>query len=91
MNTLFSDSKRSFEKNVVLQLHDSERRAKSFIESGRYKEDDTEGIEVPFFDLESILAATSFFSNANKLGQGGFGPVYKVKNFVTKTLLRIVF
>ena len=65
---------------------DSERRAKSLIDSGRYKEDDTKGIEVPFFDLESILAATSYFSNSNKLGQGGFGPVYKVQNSVTETL-----
>lgn len=67
----------------MLQLYDSERRAKSlraksFIESGRYKEDDTKGIEVPFFDLESVLAATDYFSSTNKLGQGGFGPVYKV-------------
>lgn len=60
------------------QLYDSERRVKSWIESGRFREDDAKGIDVPFFDLESILAATAYFSNANKLGQGGFGPVYKV-------------
>lgn len=35
-------------------------------------------IDVPFYDLESILSATDNFSDANKLGQGGFGPVYKV-------------
>ena len=28
-------------------------------------------------DLASILAATGNFSKANKLGEGGFGPVYK--------------
>ncbi|KAM6549119.1 hypothetical protein CsatB_020795 [Cannabis sativa] len=71
-------SRGSYDKNGVLQWYDSDRRAKSMnIDSGRYKEDDTNGIEVPFFDLESILTATSYFSNANKLGQGGFGPVYK--------------
>ena len=37
-----------------------------------------EGIDVPFFDFESILAATDTFSNAKMLGQGGYGPVYKV-------------
>ena len=63
----------------MLQLYDSERRVKSLIESGRFKGDDAKGIDVPFFDLESILVATAYFSNANKLGQGGFGPVYKVK------------
>ncbi|XP_042463285.1 cysteine-rich receptor-like protein kinase 10 [Zingiber officinale] len=29
------------------------------------------------FDLESIRIATDNFSDANKLGEGGFGPVYK--------------
>ncbi|MBA0798966.1 hypothetical protein Gohar_009511 [Gossypium harknessii] len=57
----------------------SERHVKDLIDSGRFKEDDTDGIEVPFFHLESILSATRNFSNANKLGQGGFGPVYKGK------------
>ncbi|CAL8139769.1 unnamed protein product [Prunus armeniaca] len=33
--------------------------------------------ELPLFDLWSILAATDNFSEANKLGEGGFGPVYK--------------
>lgn len=62
----------------MLHLYDNERRVKDLIESGRFKEDDTNGIDIPFFDLETILVATDNFSNANKLGQGGFGPVYKV-------------
>uniref|UniRef100_A0A7N2MLV5 Receptor-like serine/threonine-protein kinase n=1 Tax=Quercus lobata TaxID=97700 RepID=A0A7N2MLV5_QUELO len=32
---------------------------------------------LPLFDLGTIVAATDNFSIANKLGQGGFGPVYK--------------
>lgn len=31
-----------------------------------------------FFSLSSVTAATENFSDANKLGEGGFGPVYKV-------------
>jgi hypothetical protein len=32
------------------------------------------------FDLAIIINATNNFSNNNKLGEGGFGPVYKVNN-----------
>ena len=34
------------------------------------------------FDIGTIRAATENFSEAKKLGQGGFGVVYKVRNFV---------
>ncbi|GAB4826685.1 hypothetical protein Ancab_033581 [Ancistrocladus abbreviatus] len=40
---------------------------------------DFEGQNNPFFSLLTIHVATDFFSDANKLGQGGFGAVYKVK------------
>lgn len=34
--------------------------------------------DLPFFNLEIIMAATDGFSDLNKIGQGGFGTVYKV-------------
>lgn len=34
--------------------------------------------DIPVFHFESIEMATANFSNSNKLGQGGFGAVYKV-------------
>ena len=37
-----------------------------------------EDIGFPRFDLMTIADATDNFSNYNKLGEGGFGPVYKV-------------
>ncbi|XP_019156170.1 PREDICTED: G-type lectin S-receptor-like serine/threonine-protein kinase At4g27290 isoform X2 [Ipomoea nil] len=36
-----------------------------------------ESIDIPLFDLSTILRATNNFSNKNKLGKGGFGAVYK--------------
>ena len=33
-----------------------------------------------FFNFSQLLEATKNFSVENKLGQGGFGPVYKVEN-----------
>ncbi|GKD26077.1 kinase RLK-Pelle-DLSV family protein, partial [Tanacetum coccineum] len=34
-------------------------------------------IDVPLFSLSKVLNATNNFSDDNKLGEGGFGPVYK--------------
>ncbi|GLT31625.1 hypothetical protein SLA2020_063510 [Shorea laevis] len=36
-----------------------------------------EEMELPMFDLSTIVKATDNFSSNNMLGQGGFGPVYK--------------
>ena len=61
-----------------MSLYNIERRVIEFINSGDFREDDKKDIDVLYFDLESILVATDNFAEANKLGQGGFGPVYKV-------------
>ena len=37
-----------------------------------------EDLELPFLDLSTIADATDNFAINNKLGEGGFGPVYKV-------------
>ncbi|XP_052203616.1 cysteine-rich receptor-like protein kinase 15 [Diospyros lotus] len=37
----------------------------------------TKSQDLPTIQLDLILAATAHFSEKNKLGQGGFGPVYK--------------
>ena len=40
--------------------------------------EETEGAESLQYSFETIRIATDDFSAANKLGQGGFGPVYRV-------------
>lgn len=40
--------------------------------------DELMSVESLEFDLNSIRVAADNFSDANKLGQGGFGAVYKV-------------
>lgn len=41
----------------------------------KYKGED---LELPFFDFIKVATATNNFSLDNKIGEGGFGPVYKV-------------
>ncbi|KAJ6792221.1 receptor-like serine/threonine-protein kinase SD1-8 [Iris pallida] len=36
-------------------------------------------LDLPLFDFGAIAASTNHFSEGNKLGEGGFGPVYKGK------------
>jgi hypothetical protein len=47
-------------------------------------ESGNEDMELPIFDMVAIANATDNFSNNNKLGEGGFGPVYKVNNNITR-------
>ncbi|KAL7216153.1 hypothetical protein ACSBR1_028158 [Camellia fascicularis] len=58
-------------------MYDNERNVKNLIDLSEFKEDGKKGIDMPVFDLESILEAANYFSNENKLGEGGFGHVYK--------------
>ncbi|XP_073137620.1 G-type lectin S-receptor-like serine/threonine-protein kinase At4g27290 [Henckelia pumila] len=46
-------------------------------EVGKYNASEHEESELPFFKLATILEATKCFAIENKLGEGGFGPVYK--------------
>ncbi|KAJ8543486.1 hypothetical protein K7X08_006009 [Anisodus acutangulus] len=65
-------NKQRTEGNPVPHWFNREREARNLI-----NENDKQDIAVPFFSLEKILTATDNFSDVHKLGQGGFGPVYK--------------
>ncbi|KAL2245387.1 UNVERIFIED_CONTAM: G-type lectin S-receptor-like serine/threonine-protein kinase [Sesamum indicum] len=46
-------------------------------EGGGPEESHKEDLELPMFDLLTVTRATNNFSISNKLGEGGFGPVYR--------------
>ncbi|KAL3754540.1 hypothetical protein ACJRO7_001736 [Eucalyptus globulus] len=70
-------SRESTPEILDFRLYESEKRIKMWMDACQFEEKDKKGIEVPFFDLEIILQATNHFADENKLGRGGFGPVYK--------------
>lgn len=41
-------------------------------------DNESKDLELPLFDFQTIANATNNFSLNSKLGEGGFGPVYKV-------------
>jgi hypothetical protein len=43
--------------------------------------------ELPLFSYESVSTATNNFSAVNKLWEGGYGPVYKVRNIFLMNVL----
>ncbi|RWW03337.1 hypothetical protein GW17_00033514 [Ensete ventricosum] len=50
-------------------------------QANRYVGEETheQDMDLPLYDLDTIAGATGNFSMDNKLGEGGFGPVYKGK------------
>ncbi|XP_044465161.1 G-type lectin S-receptor-like serine/threonine-protein kinase At4g03230 isoform X2 [Mangifera indica] len=72
-------NRQEMQRALGLHLYNSQMHVRDLIDSGQFREEDKKGIDLPFFDFRSVLAATDNFSEANKLGKGGFGPVYKGK------------
>ncbi|KAG2708917.1 hypothetical protein I3760_05G215500 [Carya illinoinensis] len=65
---------------VILLAHIWLRRKKKKTRGsleGNELEDSNTNFDQPIFDLSCIVAATDNFSPSNKVGQGGFGPVFK--------------
>ncbi len=54
------------------------------------EESAVEDLELPYFDMVTISAATNHFASDNKIGQGGFGTVYKVIFFLNSNQLYMV-
>ncbi|KAK4348272.1 hypothetical protein RND71_034611 [Anisodus tanguticus] len=55
----------------------SEGRGMRSSEMSCFNESKDDDLDLPLFDFATILDATNNFSLSKKLGEGGFGPVYK--------------
>ncbi|GLT63601.1 hypothetical protein SLA2020_361560 [Shorea laevis] len=62
------------QRTLIKELEGSDAPSISFGKPKGHKKDRN---ELHVFSFESIVSATNYFSTANKLGEGGFGPVYK--------------
>ena len=64
-----------FTSNYVLILTGRGTKSSETFSTNESKDEE---LDLPLFDFETISHATNNFSLSNKLGEGGFGPVYKV-------------
>ncbi|KAA8523790.1 hypothetical protein F0562_010213 [Nyssa sinensis] len=72
---LYIRKKKKKKKNA--QMMKREERMGHTAEQGYTNESRNEDMDLPLFNLITIANATNNFSINNKLGEGGFGPVYK--------------
>ncbi|KAK7328006.1 hypothetical protein VNO77_22100 [Canavalia gladiata] len=70
---------------IIFYLHRkyTKRRTTANLDHRNQNEDQAS----PLFDIETILAATNNFSLENKIGEGGFGPVYKSTASISPIML----
>ncbi|KAG7957767.1 hypothetical protein I3843_11G191800 [Carya illinoinensis] len=63
--------------NLLLLELTIESNSSELTESTRHGESRRGKVKMPLFSFASVSSATDNFSPGNKLGEGGFGPVYK--------------
>ncbi|KAF3772757.1 Cysteine-rich receptor-like protein kinase 25 [Nymphaea thermarum] len=57
--------------------HDKLKKSEATLVDSESAEENVATYDLPHFSLRTIEDATDTFSESNKLGQGGYGPVYK--------------
>ncbi|KAL0300789.1 UNVERIFIED_CONTAM: G-type lectin S-receptor-like serine/threonine-protein kinase [Sesamum radiatum] len=72
------ESQGAHQNLLLLDLNSNEAayNKRNSVRNG-HREEKNKQYELPIFSFSSIVAATNDFSISNKLGEGGFGPVYK--------------
>ncbi|KAJ6894417.1 G-type lectin S-receptor-like serine/threonine-protein kinase [Populus alba x Populus x berolinensis] len=62
---------------LIFYIRKKKAKTKNSLEKDCNDEDENEVMELPIFDMKTIIKATENFSIDKKLGEGGFGTVYK--------------
>lgn len=62
---------------LIFYIRKKKAKTKNSLEKNCNNEDENEVMELPIFDMKTIIKATENFSIDKKLGEGGFGAVYK--------------
>ncbi|XP_024635847.1 G-type lectin S-receptor-like serine/threonine-protein kinase At4g27290 isoform X3 [Medicago truncatula] len=62
---------------IVFYVYKRKRKQREMNTLTEIKYEDQQDFELPLFNISTMISATNDFSNYNKLGEGGFGPVYK--------------
>lgn len=62
---------------LILYIRKKKAKTKNSLEKDCNDGDENEVMELPIFDMKTIIKATENFSIDKKLGEGGFGAVYK--------------
>ncbi|XXG70260.1 hypothetical protein AAC387_Pa06g3059 [Persea americana] len=77
---MMTKKKGNRKKGTKMSMINSSRSTASLycsLDRHNFGEDGTENQDILIFSFKSIAMATTNFSNSNKVGQGGFGAVYK--------------
>ncbi|GER53365.1 S-locus lectin protein kinase family protein [Striga asiatica] len=64
---------------LALFVWKRKKKTRKLRKEGGLEESTEKEFELPIYDLSIVAKSTDDFSNSNKLGEGGFGPVYKGK------------
>lgn len=74
---MFAGTRKTNDENIMSNFPDDGTST-----GKKHSDVENRGPELQSFTLARVRVVTNNFSTANKLGEGGFGPVYKVRQII---------